>query len=334
MSARVRKLSVLCPAYEEEAVLPRFHAELTAVLDALPPEYEVEIIYVDDGSEDGTLAVLRRLAAADNRVRYFSLSRNFGHQAAITAGLEHATGDAVITLDSDLQHPPALIPTLLEKWREGNDIVMTLREEDPDVGPFKRVTSRAFFEVMRWLSETEMRIAASDYRLMSRRSVDALLRFPETHRFLRGMVHWLGFPTATVRFQVARRGAGRSKFTFRRLFAFAIDALLSFSKVPLRLSFLLGVFFLTLGVATGGYVLVRGLLGHGFALNDWVVPTVLVAGGCNLVAQGLNGEYVGRIYEQVKGRPLYLLKEEWPDRAAQTGSLDGRQQRPPGSAAA
>jgi hypothetical protein len=179
-----------------------------------------------------------------------------------------------------------------------------------------------------------MRIAASDYRLMSRRSVDALLRFPETHRFLRGMVHWLGFPTATVRFQVARRGAGHSKFTFRRLFAFAIDALLSFSKVPLRLSFLVGVLFLTLAVAAGGYVLVRGLLGHGFALNDWLLPTVLGVGGFNLAMLGLVGEYVGRIYEQVKGRPLYLLKEAWPDRAAQTGSLDGRQQRPPGSAAA
>jgi dolichol-phosphate mannosyltransferase len=332
MSASVRKVSVLCPAYEEEAVLPRFHAELTAVLDALPPEYEAEVIYVDDGSEDGTLAVLRRLAAADRRVRYFSLSRNFGHQAAITAGMEHATGDAVITLDSDLQHPPALIPTLLEKWREGHDIVMTLREEDPDLGPFKRVTSRAFFQVMRWLSETEMRIAASDYRLMSRRSVDALLRFPETHRFLRGMVHWLGYPTATVRFQVASRGAGRSKFTFRRLFAFAIDALLSFSKAPLRLSFLLGMLFIMLGAVAGGYEVVRALLGHG--LGDWVVTTVLVVGGCNLAALGLVGEYVGRIYEQVKGRPLYLLKEEWPDRAAQTGSLDGRNQRPPGSAAA
>jgi glycosyltransferase involved in cell wall biosynthesis len=324
---------VICPAYEEEAVLPRFHAELTAVLDALPPEYEAEVIYVDDGSEDGTLAVLRRLAAADRRIRYFSLSRNFGHQAAITAGLEHATGDAVITLDSDLQHPPALIPTLLEKWREGNDIVMTLREEDPDLGPVKRVTSRAFFEVMRWLSETEMRIAASDYRLMSRRSVDALLRFPEMHRFLRGMVHWLGFPTATVRFQVGSRGAGRSKFTFRRLFAFAIDALLSFSKVPLRLSFVLGMLFLAVGTLYCGYESILALFGHGLGL-EMVIAVILVVGGCILASLGLVGEYVGRVYEQVKGRPLYLLKEQWPDRAAQTGAVDPRRERPPGNAAA
>jgi glycosyltransferase involved in cell wall biosynthesis len=333
MSASVRKLSVICPAYEEEAVLPRFHAELTAVLDSLPPEYDAEVIYVDDGSSDGTLTVLRRLAATDRRVHYLSLSRNFGHQAAITAGLEHATGDAVITLDSDLQHPPSLIPTLLDKWREGNDIVMTLREEDPDLGPIKRVTSRAFFEVMRWLSETEMRIAASDYRLMSRRAVDALLRFPETHRFLRGMVHWLGFPTATVRFQVASRGAGQSKFTFRRLFAFAIDALLSFSKVPLRLSFVLGMTILLLGAVYCVFECVRGLLGHGFGW-ELVLAAVLVVGGCILASLGLLGEYVGRIYEQVKGRPLYLLKEQWPERAAQSGTLDSRQERPPGNAAA
>lgn len=333
MAARVCKVSIICPAYEEEAVLPRFHAELAAALDALAPEYDAEVIYVDDGSRDQTLAVLRQLVASDHRVHYLSLSRNFGHQAAITAGLEYSRGDAVITLDSDLQHPPSLIPTLLAEWRRGHDIVMTLREEDPDLGPFKRVTSRAFFEVMRWLSETEMRIAASDYRLMSRRAVDGLLRFPETHRFLRGMVHWLGYPTATVRFQVASRGAGVSKFTFRRLFSFAIDAMLSFSKLPLRLSFLLGLIFLLCGGGYGVYAVGRALFGAG---TGWelVQATLLVTGGCVLTSLGLVGEYVGRIYEQVKGRPLYLLKEQWPDRSARPAALDAPAEEPPGSAAA
>ena len=334
----VYKLCVLCPAYEEEAVLPRFHAELAAVLDGLRPDYEAEVLYVDDGSRDGTLDVLRRLAAADARVRYLSLSRNFGHQAAITAGLEHAGGDAVITLDSDLQHPPALIPTLLDRWRDGHDVVMTLREEDPDVGPLKRLTSWAFFELMRRLSETEMRIAASDYRLLSRRAVDALVRFPETHRFLRGMVHWLGFPTATVRFEVASRGAGVSKFTFRRLAAFAADALLSFSKVPLRLSLFLGLVFVVLGFGYGGFALLRALLGAGAdgLLLHLLLTTVLVASGCVLGSLGLVGEYVGRVYEQVKGRPLYLLKECWPPRLANQSGLDAAADRPPrpGSAAA
>jgi glycosyltransferase involved in cell wall biosynthesis len=316
-------VSVVCPAYEEELVLPRFHVELAAVLDRLRGEYDAEVIYVDDGSRDGTLAVLRRLAAADPRVRYLSLSRNFGHQAAVTAGLRHSTGDAVITLDSDLQHPPGLIPTLLEKWREGYDVVMTLREEDPDVGPLKRVTSRAFFELMRRLSETEMPVAASDYRLMSRRAVDALLAFPETHRFLRGLVHWLGYPAATVRFQVARRGAGVSKFSFRRLTAFAADALLSFSKVPLRLTLVLGLLFLAAGFGYGGYAALAALLTGGGAGWQAVLTAVLLTGGCVLSSLGLVGEYVGRAYEQVKGRPLYLLKEASPGLAA------GGVRRPP-----
>ncbi len=334
MAVRVWKVSVVSAAYEEELVLPGFHRALAAVLDALPPEYEAEVLYVDDGSRDGTLDVLRRLAAADPRVRYLSLSRNFGQQAAMTAGMEHATGDAVITLDSDLQHPPSVIPLLLEKWRDGNDVVMTLREPDPDLGAFKRVTSRAFFELMRWLSETEMRIAASDYRLMSRRAVDALLRFPETHRYLRGMVHWLGFPRATVRFQVDRRGAGHSKFTFRKMCSFAVDALLSFSKVPLRLSFGLGVLFILSGMLYGAFATAAALFGAAGSAWQAVLVAVLVTGGCVLSSLGLVGEYVGRIYEQVKARPLYLLKEQWPERAAQAGAVDTARRHPPGSAAA
>jgi dolichol-phosphate mannosyltransferase len=224
-----------------------------------------------------------------------------------------------------------LIPTLLESWRGGYDVVMTLREDDPDLGPLKRVTSKFFFKVMRWLSETEMRVAASDYRLMSRRALDSLLRFHETHRFLRGMVHWLGYPTATVRFQVASRGAGVSKFTFRRLTAFAIDALLSFSKVPLRLSFFMGVVFLVGGAGWGCLSLMHALIYGWEAADGWraVLTAVLATGGCMLTSLGLIGEYVGRVYEQVKGRPLYLLKETSPVRAAGAQAV-----RPPGSAAA
>ena len=168
MSSSAHKLSIVCPAYEEEDVLPSFHAELCTVLNMLGPTYSFEIIYVDDGSQDRTLSVLRALASADSRVHYLSLSRNFGHQAALTAGLEHARGDAVITLDSDLQHPPLLIPTLVARWREGHDVVLTLRQDDPSLGRFKRLTSRAFYKVMQAVSETEVRAAASDYRLLSR----------------------------------------------------------------------------------------------------------------------------------------------------------------------
>jgi dolichol-phosphate mannosyltransferase len=341
MSAPVCKLSVVCPAFDEEEVLPRFHAELCAALAPLDKDYEIEILYVDDGSRDRTLATLRRLAGADRRVRYLSLSRNFGHQAALTAGLEHARGDVVITLDSDLQHPPTLIPTLLDKWREGHDVVQTLRADDPRLGAFKRLTSHGFYLVMRWLSDTEVRAAASDYRLLSRLAVDSLLRLHEAHRYLRGMVNWLGFRTATVPFEPAPRAGGVPRYTLRRMVGLAFDGLLSFSRVPLRLALVLGLGAVALGLAEGGYALLHGLLAA--APTAWGYHTLLVAlllvGGSVLGCLGVVGEYVGRVYEQVKGRPLYLLKEASPGLAPAAPGLDGPagvpyRFRPPGGASA
>jgi dolichol-phosphate mannosyltransferase len=315
MSSSVRKLSIVCPAYEEEEVLPRFHAELCAVLATLRRDYEIEIIYVDDGSRDGTLGILRGLAAADPRVRYLSLSRNFGHQAALTAGLEHATGDVVVSMDSDLQHPPELLPALLQKWKEGYEVVLTIRADDPRLGRFKVLTSRVFYQVMRALSDTEVRMSASDFRLMSAKAVDALLQLPETHRFLRGMVNWVGFPTAALSFRPASRGGGVSKYTLRRMANFAVDALFSFSKAPLRLSLLLGAAVLGVGLCFTVFALGEALL---FTTEDagWhaVLVAVLLVGGSILCSLGLVGEYVGRVYDQVKGRPLYLLKETSPAR--------------------
>jgi dolichol-phosphate mannosyltransferase len=318
MSTPVCKLSIVCPAYEEEDVLPVFHAELSAVLDGLGPGYQIEVLYVDDGSRDRTLAILRRLAAADPRVRYLSLSRNFGHQAALTAGMEHAAGDVVITMDSDLQHPPAVIPQLLERWREGNDIVVTLREQDPTLSWFKRVSSDTFYQVMRVLSDTELRSAAADFRLMSRPAAQALVRMPERHRFLRGMVSWLGFRTATVYFTPASRGAGASKFTLWRMVNFALDGMMAFSKLPLRLALGLG-----LGATAAALLLALAAVLHGLLAadaTDWgwygLMITLLLVGGAVLGSLGVLGEYVGRIYDQVKGRPIYLIKEASP--AAET----------------
>jgi glycosyltransferase involved in cell wall biosynthesis len=312
MAAPAYKLSIVCPAFEEEEVLPHFHAELCAVLAPLESEYDIEILYIDDGSRDGTLAYVRRLAATDPRIRYLSFSRNFGQQAALTAGMEHARGDAVITLDSDLQHPPCLIPALLEQWRGGHDVVLTYREDDPRLSYFKRMSSRAFNAVMRQLSDTPVSSAASDYRLLSRKAVDALLRLHEKHRFLRGMVNWLGFRTATVAFHPSSRGAGATKYTLRRMLSLAVDAMLSFSKLPLRLSLLMGALCLVLGVGEGLFLLGRTLFGatlDGYAL---VLMALFLVGGAMLSSLGIVGEYVGRIYEQVKARPLYLLKEASP----------------------
>jgi dolichol-phosphate mannosyltransferase len=329
MYSAVCKLSVVCPAFEEEKVLPRFHAELCAALAPLQPEFQIEIVYVDDGSCDRTLDFLRRLARTDPRVQYLSFSRNFGQQAALTAGMEHACGDIVITLDSDMQHPPVLIPTLVEKWKEGHDIVLTLREDDPRLSYFKRLTSRAFYQVMRWLSDMDLRAGASDYRLMTRKALDSLLQLHETHRFLRGMVNWLGFPTTTVRFAPDTRGAGVSKYTLRRMVSLALDGMLSFSKLPLRLSFGLGMGVLLGALGYAGFAVLQGLFGSGPV--GWgyhiLLLAVLLTSGCVLSCLGIVGEYLARVYEQVKVRPLYLLKETSPRLAAAANRL-GADRRP------
>jgi dolichol-phosphate mannosyltransferase len=334
MAAPRYKLSIVCPAFEEEEVLPQFHADLCDVLTPIHCDYEIEILYIDDGSRDGTLAYLRHLSACDSRIRYLSFSRNFGQQAALTAGMEHARGDVIITLDSDLQHPPSLIPALLEQWRNGHDIVLTFREDDPRLSYFKRLSSRAFNAVMRWLSDTPVSSAASDYRLLSRKAVDSLLRLHEKHRFLRGMVNWLGFRTTTVAFHPASRGAGLTKYTLRRMLGLATDAMLSFSKLPLRLSLLLGMLLVVLGFGFGALVLGRSLLGSDISGTQVVLIALFLVGGAILCSLGIVGEYVGRIYEQVKSRPLYLLKETSPELSALPLGLEGTRRGKDDAAAA
>jgi len=216
-----------------------------------------------------------------------------------------------------LQHPPALIPELLRKWQEGYDVVLTIRQDDPDLGLFKRWSSKWFYRLMSWFSDTEIRMSAADYRLMSRRALDRLLELHETHRFLRGLVAWLGFPSAQVSFQPVSRRAGVSKYTFRRMANFAFDGLISFSKAPLRLTLLLGLGAVGLSFLIAFWALVRFLFAPG---TSALGPTLLMfsvysMGGCVLCGLGVVGEYVGRIYDQVKGRPHYVVKEtSWDER--------------------
>ena len=311
------RLSIVCPAYQEEQVLPLFHVELSRVLADLDDVQDIEIIYVDDGSTDRTLEVIHALGNSDSRVRYLSLSRNFGHQAALTAGLEESRGDIVVSMDSDLQHPPALLPELLRRWREGADIVLTIREEDQRLSLWKRLTSRWFYRVMNLLSDTDVRLAAADYRLMSRKAVDALLQLRETHRFLRGMVQWLGFSVAEVPYRPAPRQAGVSKYTFRKMMTLAVDGMLSFSKLPLRLALALGLAATLSGLALAIWPVLNLLSGVRPAPSALLLASVHLIGGAILVCLGIVGEYVGRIYQQVKGRPLYLVKERWLEAHAQ-----------------
>ncbi len=319
MSGEKTLVSIVCPAFQEEEVLPLFHRELAAALVPLEKDYSFEILYVDDGSRDGTLDVLKLLARQDPRVAYLSLSRNFGHQAALTAGLEHARGAAIISMDSDLQHPPRVLPQLLETWQQGYDVVITIRADDQRLSLFKRYTSAAFYRVMALLSDADIRLGASDFRLLSRRALQGLLQLREQHRFLRGMVQWLGFPSAEIPFTPDQRRAGQSKYTLRRMLRLAGDGLFSFSRVPLRLASYLGLAAVGIGLAHSAWCVFQAVRGAEHTPLDLEYLTVAthLLGGTILAAVGFLGEYVGRIYEQVKGRPIYILKEQSPRLAAQ-----------------
>ena len=305
-------LSIVCPAFKEEEVLPLFHQELAAVLARLEADYRFEILYVDDGSPDQTLQVIKGLAAQDRRVRFLSLSRNFGKEAALLAGLEHARGDAVVTLDTDLQHPPELIPTLIKKWREGIEVVLTTKEEDKNLGLVKRLTAKIFYRWMGRFSNLDFAASIADYCLMSRKAVDGLLRLREGHRFMRGMVQWLGYPMAKVPFHPAQRPAGQTKYNLFRLAALASDGIFSFSCAPLRIATYLGLVAMLIGLGHSAWLIVQLVQGSGTVSLAWSYLAVAThfLGGAVLFSLGILGEYVGRIFEQVKERPTYLLKDQ------------------------
>ncbi|QUV87789.1 MULTISPECIES: glycosyltransferase family 2 protein [Chloracidobacterium] len=303
-----RLLSIVAPCFNEAEGLEAFHTALTTAVASLP--YDVEIIYVDDGSTDATPQVLARLRARDARVKTLTFSRNFGHQAALLAGLDAARGAAVITLDSDLQHPPELIPELVRAWEQGADIVYTVRRETADASFGKRLTSRLFYRLLNWGSGTPIIPGAADFRLMSRLAVNSFCAMRETHRFNRGLVSWLGFRTAAVPFDAPARFAGESKYSLTRMLRFAVHGLVSFSVWPLRMATLLGF-----GMAAFAALYIVYALYVFFVLR-WTVPgwtstlvTVLLIGGVQLISLGLVGEYVGKIYEEVKRRPLYVVRE-------------------------
>jgi dolichol-phosphate mannosyltransferase len=322
------RVSIVAPAFNEEEVLPEFHRELCRVLSSLEATCDFEVVYVDDGSSDGTLDLLRRWAASDSRVRYLSLSRNFGHQAAFTAGMEHACGDAIILMDCDLQHPPAMLPVLLQRWQEGHDLVVTLRQARHG-GWFRNFVSSCFTRLLCRLSTQAMRPHMLDFCLLSRRAADSLLRLRESHRYLRGLVQWLGYSTAEAVFDPPPRAAGSSHFTLARLLPYSLDALTSSSRLPLRLAFVPGLLFLLCGAG----VLLRSLLGAfvpAWQMDGWLVvllASIHLGAGSVLCALGVLGEYVGRTFEQAKGRPLYLVRETSEDGNGNSAAKEQRHRR-------
>ncbi|MBI5883941.1 MAG: glycosyltransferase family 2 protein [Elusimicrobia bacterium] len=302
-------LSIVVPVYNEADCLELFHRELTGALRSMVETYE--IVYVDDGSSDGSLEAVERIRRNDPAAAAVVLTRNFGHQLALTAGLEFAAGRAVITMDADLQHPPALIPRLVEEWRKGALVVSTVRTDTEDIGPFKRLTSRLFYGLINALSKTPVQPDAADFRLLDRRAVEALKSMRERHRFLRGMIGWLGYPETQVAFSAGKRAAGRSKYTWTRMFSFAADGIVSFSTLPLKAALLLGALALGLCGLYSIHVFYMFAF-HGVLLIKGWASTVLLTvflGGCQLILLGVTGEYIGRIYEEIKARPLFLVKE-------------------------
>jgi glycosyltransferase involved in cell wall biosynthesis len=298
-------VSVVAPMHDEVETVAAFHERVVRALG----DAEWELVLVDDGSRDGTGEALARLAAGDERVRVISLSRNFGHQAALTAGLEHARGDAVVMLDGDLQDPPEVIPAMIARWREGAEVVYAVREQRPGETPFKLVTARWFYRLFRRLTDVDLVADSGDFRLMDRRALDALLAMPERNRFLRGMSVWVGFTQTAVPFVREARAAGRTKYTFSRMLRFAFDAITSFSNRPLQLATLLGftcslIAFLCVPltvVARYANIYERGV--------PTTIVVVLLLGGIQLITVGIIGEYVGRIYDEVKHRPLYVVRD-------------------------
>jgi dolichol-phosphate mannosyltransferase len=300
-------LSIVVPVFNEEQNIEPFMTRLVRVLSPLGHEYEV--IFVDDGSSDGSADRIASFHTAHPEIRLLSLSRNFGQQVAITAGMEHARGDAVVVMDADLQHPPELIPQLVEKWREGYEVVQTVRTYQPG-SLFKRGTSRLFYRLLNWFSATKVLPGAADYRLLDRRALDALLKMPERHRFVRGMAAWIGFKQASVSFQADARHSGRTTYSLGRLLRLAVDGITSFSTAPLHAAGWVGLALAAVGVVELLWDFAKWL--RGAPVFGWriVLGALVLVAGLQLIFVGVVGLYLGRVFEEVKRRPLYLVRRK------------------------
>lgn len=301
------KISVVVPAYNEGKNVIMLAERLMVILEKYG---EWQILFVDDGSKDDTLSYLRRLVKKDKRINYLSLSRNFGHQKALKAGLDHAVGDCVISMDSDLQHPPEILDALIEKWEEGYEVVTTIREESSSLSFYKRKSSALFYKLMKFLSDNEIRPNSSDFRLLDRSVVNVLKDMHESHIFMRGLIPWLGFRECTVRYKPAERLSGESKYSTARMVALGIDGITSFSIRPLYLSTVLGVIVSLSAFIYGAFaILARLLLGK--EVSGWasVIVSILFIGGLQLLILGIIGMYLGKVFVESKNRPNYVIRE-------------------------
>ncbi|MFK7050120.1 glycosyltransferase family 2 protein [Flavobacterium davisii] len=306
MTSEKKKIAVVIPAYNEVGNIKIMIDSLHRVFATL--DYQYSLLFVDDGSKDLTLSTLKELTEQDSRLFYVELSKNFGHQNALKAGVD--TVDAIITMDGDMQHPPELLPQLLAKWEEGFDVVYTIREEDENLSLFKKKTSRGFYNLMNYLSEVKFEPGTADFRLMDQRVAKVFSSFSENELFIRGLINWLGFRQYGITFQPAKRFAGESKYTVKKMLRFALQGITSFSTRPLYLAVLLGL-FITLVSFIGYLVYILFSIYHGHVISGWasLISTVVFFGGLNLIVLGIIGIYVGKLFMQSKARPNYLIRD-------------------------
>lgn len=307
---RPDRLDIVIPVFNEDEAIGEFFDHLSRVVRSLEG-IQTRYLFIDDGSTDGTADMITQMDALDERIHLISLSRNFGHQAAITAGLDHSDADCVITMDGDGQHPPEMIQEMIEQYMLGYDIVLAQRVDNGDEGFFKRVTSHLFYRFLRFLSDTQMVPGVADFRLLSGEVVAQLKQMREYHRYLRGMVSWLGFRVSILPYSVSRRIAGKSKYSLKKMIRLSMDAVFSFSLVPLYIGIGLGALFLLGAVIEAGYVLSLWLRGmYNQLAPGWssLMFMLLVVGGVLMIMLGVVGLYIGYIFQEVKHRPLYVIK--------------------------
>lgn len=301
------KLSLVVPMYNEEAVIPLFFAEIVRVLEQLPLEWE--IICVNDGSRDRTLELLMQWHQRESRIKVINLSRNFGKERALTAAIDYASGDAVIPIDVDLQDPPEIIPLMVQRWREGYDIVNAVRSERKHDTPAKRVTAHMFYHVINAISDVEIPANTGDFRLLSRRVCEALRALRERRRFMKGLFSWVGYPTTTVEYERKPRAAGTTKFNYWKLWNFAIDGITSFSTAPLKIATYVGLMSALLSLCYASYIIFKTIF-YGNPVSGYpsLMSAILFFGGVQLIFIGVIGEYIGRIHDEVKFRPIYIVE--------------------------
>lgn len=304
-------IDLVIPVFNEQGVIEQIHSRIRAVVDGIPHEFR--FLYVDDGSDDGTIGSLQSIAASDPRVTFLQLSRNFGHQAALTAGIDHSTGDIVISMDGDGQHPPEMIPQMIDLVLQGYDIVQAQRIAEAKPSFFKTWTSGTFYKILNTISGTRIAPGAADFRAMSRQAVDALKAMPEFHRFLRGMISWIGYPSVILPYHQPQRVAGRSKYSLGKMFRLASDAVFSFSLIPLYIGLSSGLVFFALAFVQLGWVIWLSLTKNTEQViaPGWssLMAVLLIASGIIMILLGFIGVYVGYIFQEVKRRPVYLLKK-------------------------